>query len=143
MRSKRIRYSASLAVLLAAGVASPALSEELTAVLTQFRETVTLSEVSPVRSRTIPPRRAQVLQIVGKGDEIHVPAGAGVGFVCSTDRWVELPENQGQPLTEKLCRSGKQLPPGTYRRLAPAAGRMVHELAEGHDAARNDDGRRR
>jgi hypothetical protein len=107
-------------------MASLAQPEKLTAVLTQLQGMVTISEAA-LRSRgpDIPPRRVQFLQIVGMGDEIHVPAGAGVGFVCSTDRWVELPENQGQRLTEQLCRNGKRLPPGTYRRLAPVAGRMV------------------
>lgn len=114
----------SMVLALASGLVSPAQPKELTAVLTQLQGTVTISETSPVRSRDLPPRRAQILQIVGAGDEIHVPAGAGAGFVCSTDRWVELPESQGQRLTEKLCRKGKPLPPGTYRRLAPAAGRM-------------------
>lgn len=123
MRPKRIRLLVPIVTLLVAGVASP--GEKLTAVLTQFQGTVTISEASRARSRAIPPRRAQVLQIVGTGDGIHVPAGAGVGFVCSTDRWVELMENQGQPLTKELCRNGKPLPPGTYHRLAPAAGRMV------------------
>jgi hypothetical protein len=106
-------------------VAYPAQAEEMTAVLTELKGTVTVSETSPVRGRAIPPRRAQVLQIVGMGDEIHVSTGAGASFVCSSDQWVELPENQEQRLTEKLCRNGKPLPVGTYRRLAPAAGRMA------------------
>lgn len=107
-------------------MASLAQAEKLTAVLTQLQGGVTISEAA-LRSRgpDIPPRRAQFLQVVGPGDEIHVSASAGAGFVCSTDRWVELPENQAQRLTEELCRAGKPLPPGTYRRLAPAAGRMV------------------
>jgi hypothetical protein len=113
---------------LAAGMAAPVLPEDLTAVLTQFQGNVTITEAAvPRRGRAaFPlPRPARFLQIVGGGDALHLPTGAGAGFVCSTDRWVELPGGRNQPLTQALCRAGKPLPPGTYRRLAPAAGRMV------------------
>jgi hypothetical protein len=121
------RYLPSLAIALALGVAAPVLPEDLTAVLTQFQGNVTVTEAAPRRGRAAfpVPRPVRFLQIVGSGDALHVPTGAGAGFVCSTDRWVDLPGGKDQPLTQALCRAGKPLPPGTYRRLAPAAGRMV------------------
>ncbi|HSS47800.1 MAG TPA: hypothetical protein VLX28_02530 [Thermoanaerobaculia bacterium] len=111
----------------AAAEARPATPEELTVVLTQVQGNVTIAEATvPSGTRAVPPepRRAQFLQIVRYGDTVHLPVGAGVGFVCSTDRWVEVNESKYQRVTEDLCRSGKPLPPGTYRKLAPGAGRL-------------------
>ncbi len=101
-------------------------AETLRAVLVELAGDVTIAETSgSPRSRSIlPVRRAQYLQILKVGDEIHLPPGAGVGLVCSTDRWVKLVEGEERRLTEHLCRTGKLLPPGTFWRLAPAGGRM-------------------
>jgi len=107
-------------MLLLSGAAA---SEELTAVLTQVQGNVTIAEATVTRG-TSEPRRAQFLQIVRSGDAVNLPAGAGAGFVCSTDRWVEINGNKNQRLTEDLCRSGKPLPLGTYRKLSPGAGRL-------------------
>jgi hypothetical protein len=95
-----------------------------TAVLAELRGNVTIRETGVRRGAHPEPRRAQFLQIVRAGDEVNLPAEAGAGFVCSTDRWVEVNGNKSQRLTEDLCRSGKSLPPGTYRKLAPGAGRL-------------------
>ena len=130
MRSRPARHLAPLAMALAAGAAAFAASpraERLTAVVAHLQGNVTIAEAASLRrGRSSLPsvRRAQFLQIVGTGDDVHVPAGAGAGLVCSTDRWVELPGGKNQQLTEALCRTGKPLPPGTYWRLAPAGGRM-------------------
>lgn len=108
-------------MLLFSGAAA---SEELTAVLTQVQGNVTIGEAAVARGPRPEPRRAQFLQIMRAGDEVNLPAGAGAGFVCSTDRWVEINGNKNQRVTEELCLSGKPLPPGTYRKLAPRAGRL-------------------
>ncbi|HEX4963447.1 MAG TPA: tetratricopeptide repeat protein [Thermoanaerobaculia bacterium] len=123
------RSRAALAILVtvaAATVAASARSEEVTAVVTQLRGEVTVAAAPPRGSRgPLPdPLRVRFLQIVRVGDEVHLPDGAGAGFVCSTDRWVEVSGGRNQKLTADLCRSGKLLPPGTYRKLAPGAGRL-------------------
>src|SRR5215203_509200 len=128
MRPRPARHLALLAVALAFGVADPAQSAELTAVLTQLQGNVTIAEAGPPRrgGAIFPvPRPARFLQVVGRGDRVNVRSGAGAGFVGSMDRWVELSGVKDQPLSESLCLAGKPLPPGTYRRLAPAAGKMI------------------
>lgn len=125
----RARAARSLVFLLAVlGTAtSPAGAIELTAVVTRLEGTVTVGEAAPAHGRgaTLPVvRRAHYLQIVGEGDELHVPPAAVAGLVCSTDRWVELAGGGYVRLTEALCRAGRPLAAGIYHRLAPAAGRM-------------------
>ena len=112
-----------VAILLAGG----ARAADLTAVLSEVQGNVTVQEEAP-RQRSsdagAPIRQARFLQIVRTGDEIHVPAEAGAGLVCSNDRWVTLSPGMESRLTQDLCLKGKALPPGTYKKLAPEGGRF-------------------
>ena len=113
------------ATTLAAG-ASPKRAE-LTAVFTQVQGNVVVTESAPPtrgRPEALPARHAQFLQIVKSGDRLNLPAGAGAVLFCSSDRQIELAGGTELLLTDDLCRQGKPLPPRSYERLAPTAGRM-------------------
>lgn len=120
MRSASVFW---VAILLAGAVHAA----DLTAVLSQVEGNVTVKEEAP-RQRSsnagVPIRQARFLQIVRTGDEIHVPAEAGAGLVCSNDRWITLPQGMDSRMTRDLCLKGKPLPPGTYKKLAPVGGRF-------------------
>lgn len=108
---------------------SVAQASELTAVLVEVEGMVTVTQhSSPSASRFLSRplvRRALPLQVVRLGDALRVPAGARVGLVCSTDRWVLLLSGKGERrLDDKVCSAGQTLPPGVYRSLAPEAGRL-------------------
>ncbi len=131
MTLKLARRLTVFMLLVVAGAAALAASgpgkEKLTALLTQTRGNVTIMEgaVQPTtRGGPSVPRRAQDFQVIRAGDEAHLPEGASLGFVCSTDRWVEIKGGKNQRLTADLCLSGKSLPPGTYYRLSPGTGRL-------------------
>ncbi len=137
-----------LSVALASVLAGPASArpEALTAVLVEVQGDVTIAEAAPP-ARSGPGlalvRRARYLQALKAGDEVHLPPGAQAGLVCSTDRWIALAGGRDQLLTPQLCRAGRPLPPGTYRRLAPAAGRLCHlglaAILEGETRRPEDD----
>jgi hypothetical protein len=113
--------------LIAIFLAGAVRGADLTAVLSEVEGNVTVKEETPPRQtvRSGPSiRLARFLQVVRVGDEIRVPTGAGAGLVCSNDRWVSLSEGIESRLTKDLCLKGKELPPGTYRKLAPVGGRM-------------------
>ena len=120
--------SARKAVVLALALATEAnlQGSELTAVFTQVQGNVMVAEAtSPIRGQSeVPPRHAQFLQVVKSGDRLNLPSGSGAVLLCSSDLLVELTGGNQLRLTDFLCRKGKPLAPGTYLRLAPAAGRM-------------------
>jgi len=101
---------------------------DLTAVLLEVEGIVTVTERSspatPGSSRSIV-RLARPLQVVRRGDSLHVPQKSRVEFVCSTERLVVLrPSRARYRLDEHLCGAGDPLPPGSYGSLAPQAGRL-------------------
>lgn len=67
-------------------------------------------------------RRAARFMIVGPGDRIHVPAEGSAGLVCSTDRWIDLPGNSDQILTEASCHEGRRVADGDFATLADFEG---------------------
>jgi hypothetical protein len=99
-----------------------------TAVLLQVDGNVTVAEHAlsgagwPPSKRMI--RKGRQLQVLRSGDALHIPQGAHVGFMCSTDRWIVLTGKTECRLDANLCARGKPFPPGTYRSLAPEAGRL-------------------
>lgn len=111
-----------IAILLAGAVRG----DDLTAVVSRVEGNVTVKEAPRRRNPDSGPpiRQARFLQVVRGGDEIHVPAEAGAGLVCSNDRWIALPQGMENRLTPELCLRGKPLPPGTYKKLAPVGGRF-------------------
>jgi hypothetical protein len=102
---------------------------DLTAVLLQVEGIVTVTERSAPGDPKVPTRprvrRARLLQVIRSGDALRIPAGAHVGLVCSTDRWVLLLSTKSERrLDDKICAAGRPLLPGVYRSLAPEAGRL-------------------
>lgn len=137
-----------LSVAIAGALCAPtgARSEVLIAVLVEVEGDVSIAEAAPPgrgEPGLAPVRRARYLQALKMGDEVHLPLGAQAGLVCSTDRWIALAGGRDQPLTQQLCRAGRPLPPGTYRRLAPAAGRLRYPglaaVLEGETRRPEDD----
>lgn len=123
----RIPWCILIAILFSMAAPVFAQPEERTAVFVEIQGNVTVAEATPPSRggpRLAAVHRAQHLQAAKAGDKVHLPRGAAVGLVCSNDRWIEITGPREQRLTERLCLVGKALPPGTYRRLAPAAGRM-------------------
>ncbi len=124
MRGANPWKAVAFMIALAAGGSSQ--RSELTAVFTQVQGNVMVAEAtSPIRGQSeVPPRHAQFLQVVKSGDRLTLSSGSGAVLLCSSDLRVELTGGNELRLTDELCRKGKRLTPGTYLRLAPAAGRM-------------------
>lgn len=123
------------AVLLAATSPGPAEDpgETCTAVLTQLRGNVVVA--APAVPATEGAVRREVGpawpgQVVAGSREVLVPPQGRAGLLCSTDHWVLLEGESRWRLTPEACRRGTPLPPGTYAREAPRAGRIVN--VEGH-----------
>ncbi len=115
------RIGAILFLLASPGIAQkPA---DLTALLTQIEGAVTLSSASRAEFRLV--RRAVQRQIIRRGEVVHVPAGARVTVICSTDQVVSLTRPQDWILEATTCGLGASLPPSSYQNLASDAGRIL------------------
>jgi hypothetical protein len=95
----------------------------LTALLSQVRGEVTVVETSGAGEQTTRPARP--MQVLVAGATIRVGAGAQAGLICSTERWIDLAGPSGWQLTEAACTEGRDLPAGTFRSMAPKAGRIL------------------
>jgi len=146
MGARSVRSLLCFAIAGALEAPAGARPEPLTAVLVEVQGDVTIAEPAP-RIQGGPGlelvRRARALQALKMGDEVHLPPGSQAGLVCSTDRWIALAGGRDQLLTAQLCRAGRPLPPGTYRRLAPTVGRLCHlglaAILEGNTRRPEDD----
>lgn len=95
----------------------------LTALLTQVQGDVTVVEIADAGEQTA--RRAKPGQVLAAGATVRVPAGAQVGLICSTERWIDLAGESDWQLTEAACQQGHELLPGTYRGMAPKPGEIL------------------
>jgi len=119
--SKRARIGTVLFFLASQGAAQkPA---DLTAVLTQIEGQVTLSSESRAEFRSVRP--AAQHQVIRRGEIVHVPAGARVDLICSTETLVSLEGPRDWVLDVTACGRGLTLPEGSYRNSAPHAGRLL------------------
>jgi len=91
--------------------------EELTAVLTRIEGQVTLS------SHSI--RRAAQRQVIRRGEIVHVPTGAQMTLICSTETLVSLTGPRDWALDASSCGLGVPLPESSYRNLVSYAGRIL------------------
>jgi hypothetical protein len=110
---RRACLGAILFLLASQGAAQK--SEDLTAVLTQIEGQVTLGNV----------RRAAQRQVIRRGEMVHVPPGAQVTLICSTERLESLTGPQDWVLEAAACERGRVLPESSYRNVAGYAGRMI------------------
>lgn len=94
-----------------------------TAVLTQIEGQVTLSSAGRAEFRSA--RRAAERQIIRLGEVVHVPTGAQVTLICSTETLVRLTGPRDWALDATACGRGLPLPECSYRNLASHAGRIV------------------
>ncbi|HYX25145.1 MAG TPA: tetratricopeptide repeat protein [Thermoanaerobaculia bacterium] len=115
------RIGAILFLLASPGAAQK--PQDLTALLTQIEGEVTLSSASRAEFRLV--RRAAQRQIIRRGEVVHVPAGARVTVICSTDQVVSLTRPQDWILDATTCGLGAPLPPSSYQNLASDAGRLL------------------
>jgi hypothetical protein len=117
----RARIGAILFLLASQGAAQkPA---DLTAVLTQIEGQVTLS--SENRAEFLSVRRAAQRQILRRGEMVHVPTGAQVTLICSTETLVSLTGPRDWALDATACGRGLPLPESSYRNLVSYAGRIL------------------
>lgn len=121
MDSRRARIGAILFLL--AGRVAAQKPADLTAVLTQIEGQVTLSSQGRGDFRSV--RRAARRQVIRQGEAVHVPAGAQVALVCSTERLVSLTGPGDWILDAAVCGRGLPLPGNSYRNLASYAGRIL------------------
>jgi hypothetical protein len=95
----------------------------LTAVLSQVQGDVTVVETGDAGDQAT--RVARPMQVLAAGATVRVPAGAQAGLICSTERWIDLAGGLDWQLTEAACAQGRALPPGTFKSMAPNAGRIL------------------
>lgn len=95
-------------------------STDLTALLTQVRGGVTVSDGTGASMR-----HARPMQVLSASATVYVAAGAQVGLICSSEQWVDLAGELDWQLTEVACDTGRALPPGSYQSMAPQAGRIL------------------
>lgn len=110
-------------LLLLAGQGAAQKPADLTAVLTQIEGQATLSSKSRGEFRSV--RRAAQRQVVRRGEVVHVPAGAQVTLVCSTETLVSLTGPKDWILDATECGRGLPLPASSYRNLVSYAGRIL------------------
>jgi hypothetical protein len=96
---------------------------DLTAILTQVGGQVTLASES--RSGFPSVRRAARRQVIRRGEVVHVPVGAQVTLICSTEALVSLTGPRDFVLDELACGRGSPLPEGSFRNLDSYAGRIL------------------
>lgn len=119
--SRRARIGTILFLMASQGAAQkPA---DLTAVLTQIEGQVTLSSESRAEFRSV--RHAAQRQIIRRGEVVHVPTGAQVALICSTETLVSLTGPRDWVLDGTACGRGLPLPESSYRNLASYAGRVL------------------
>jgi hypothetical protein len=107
-------------------LASPSTAQkpgELTAVLTRIDGQVTLS--APSRAEPPSIRRAAQRQVLRRGEIVHVPPGAQMTLICSTERLVSLTGPRDWVLDATACGQGLPLPESSYRNLTSYAGRIL------------------
>ena len=118
----RLTIIGTILLLLASkGVAQKPL--DLTAVLTQIEGQVTLSRESQQEFRSV--RRATQRQVIRRGETVHVPAGAQLTLICSTEALVSLTGPRDWVLDATACGRGLSLPARSYTNLASYAGRIL------------------
>jgi hypothetical protein len=117
----RYRIGIVLFLLASPGVAQP--PAELTAVLTQIEGQVTLPSPSRAEFRSI--RRAARRQVIRQGEIVHLPPGAEMTLICSTERLVSLTGPRDWVLDTSSCGLGAPLPETSYRNLVSYAGRIL------------------
>lgn len=98
-------------------------SLELTAVLTQIEGQVTLSRESQPELRSV--RRATQRQVIRRGETVHLPTGAQLTLICSTETLVSLTGPRDWVLDATACGRGLPLPAKSYNNLASYAGRIL------------------
>lgn len=96
---------------------------DLTAVLTRIEGQVTLSAQTRAEFRSV--HHAAPRQVLRSGEIVHVPAGARLDLICSTDTLVSLQGPVEWTLGATACGQGRALPESSYRNLAPQAGRLL------------------
>ncbi len=96
---------------------------DLTAVVTQMEGQVTLSAESRAEFRSV--RHVAQRQIIRRGEAVHVPTGAQVTLICSTETLVSLTGPREWVLDSRACAQGLSLPESSYRNLASYAGRIL------------------
>lgn len=121
MNSRRARIATVLFLL--ASQADAQKPSDLTAVLTQLEGQVTLSSEKRVEFRSV--RRVAPRQIIRRGDVVHVPTGAEVILICSTETLVSLTGPRDWVLNATACGRGLPLPESSYQSLASYAGRIL------------------
>lgn len=122
-RPWRAALGAILRMTLLAGSAAAQKPADLAAVLIRIEGQVTLSSDRPADLRAV--RRAAQRQVLRPGETVHLPAGAQATLVCSTDTLVDLQGAREWVLDAAACGRGARLPEGSYRSVAPQAGRLL------------------
>jgi tetratricopeptide (TPR) repeat protein len=97
--------------------------EDLTAVVAQIEGQVTLSPEGRAEFRSV--RHVAQRQIIRRGESVHVPTGAQVTLICSTETLVNLTGPGEWVLDSRGCGQGLSLPENSYRNLASYAGRIL------------------
>jgi hypothetical protein len=112
-------------------------STELTGLLTQVDGAVQLAGPGVT---DLP--LASLWQVIRAKVTVRVPEGGAVSIVCSNLRFVRLRGPASWSLTEKSCLAGKELTPGEYALVAPAAGhfKVVSGLLSLEREIRGSDG---
>jgi hypothetical protein len=107
-------------------LANPAAAQkpaDLTAVLARVEGQVTLSSDTRAQFRSIRP--AAQRQVIRRGETVHVPSGASLDLICSTDTLVSLKGPMDWVFDATACGRGLVLPESSYQNLAPHAGRLL------------------
>jgi tetratricopeptide (TPR) repeat protein len=96
---------------------------DLTAVVTRIEGQVTLSPGGQAEFRSVRPVAQR--QIIRRGEAVHVPTGAQVTLICSTETLVSLTGPGEWVLDSRACAQGLSLPESSYQNLASYAGRIL------------------
>ncbi|HYU31463.1 MAG TPA: tetratricopeptide repeat protein [Thermoanaerobaculia bacterium] len=107
-------------------LASPGAAQkpaDLTAVMTRIEGQVTLSPEGREQFRSV--RRAALRQVIRRGENVHLPAGARVELICSTENLVSLNGPMDWVLDATACGRGLVLPESSYQNSVPHAGRLL------------------
>ena len=104
-----------------AGLAVEAGAEpNLSAVVTDLEGVVT----GAPRTASGEIRPLRLLDVLGEGFGVDLPAGGRASLVCSSERVVELRGPRRWTLDDAGCATGRKQDPGTYLSLAPRGGRL-------------------
>lgn len=103
----------------------PLVDPELTAVITQVRGRVTMTDEDGEASTS---HEVRPLQIVRAGALLRLADDAQLGIICASEHWIQLTGANEWQLSAQNCQRGHLLPVGTYKSAAPTKGRIV-ELA--------------